>query len=67
MFSLVLGSLPSPLTYCRVHQRTWVTSLHRWVAFHVPTREGSPVVDALCDHCLGQSRGGAEAGGGNSV
>jgi hypothetical protein len=52
MLTLVLGSLPAPLTYCCVHQRAWVTSLNQWVAFHVPTRDGSPVTDAPCDCCL---------------
>ena len=51
MLALVLGSPPAPLTYCRVHQRAWVASLDRWVAFHVPTRDGSPGTDAPCDRC----------------
>ena len=51
MLALVLGSPPAPLTYCRVHQRVWVASLNHWVAFHVPTRDGSPVTDAPCDRC----------------
>jgi hypothetical protein len=51
MFALGLGSPPAPLTYCRVHQRAWVASLDRWVAFHVPTRDGSPSTDAPCDRC----------------
>jgi hypothetical protein len=51
MLSLFLGSSPAQLTHCRVHQRVWVASLDRWVAFHVPTRDGSPGTDAPCDHC----------------
>jgi hypothetical protein len=56
MLTLVLGSRPAPLTltYCRVHQRAWVASLDRWVAFHVPTRDGNPVTDAPCDRCCVQ-------------
>jgi hypothetical protein len=57
MLTLVLGSPPASLTYCRVHQCAWVASLDRWVAFHVPTRDGSPVTDALCDRCLVRPRG----------
>ena len=42
ILALGLGSPPAPLTSCRVHQRAWV-------AFHVPTRDGSPGTDAPCD------------------
>ena len=63
MLALVLGSPPVPLTYCRVHQRAWVASLDRWVTFRIPTRDGSPVTDALCDHCLVRSRGAEVVGG----
>ena len=61
MLSLVLGSPPAQLIYCRVHQRAWVASLDRWVAFHVPTRDGSPRRDAPCDRCPArhQWRGGS--------
>ena len=52
--TMFFGSPPAPLTYCRVHQRAWVASLERWVAFHVPTRDGSPGMDAPCDRCLGR-------------
>jgi hypothetical protein len=51
MLSLALGSPPAHVTYCRVHQRAWVASLDRWVVFHVPTRDGSPITDARCDLC----------------
>jgi hypothetical protein len=51
MRALVLGSPPAHMTYCRVHQRAWVASLDRWVAFHVPTRDGSPSTDTPCDRC----------------
>ena len=52
MLSLVLGSSPAGFTHCRVHQRAWVAALDRWVAFHVPTRDGNPVTDGPCDYCL---------------
>ena len=64
MLSMVFGSPPAPLTYCRVHQRAWVASLERWVAFHVPTRNGSPGTDAPCDRC-GVRPHGAEGVGGH--
>ena len=51
MLALVLGPPPAHMTYCHAHQRAWVASLDRWVAFHVPTRDGSPVTDTPCDHC----------------
>ena len=64
MFSLRLGSSPTGFTHCRVHQRAWVASLDRWVAFHVPTRDGSPSTDAPCDRCAaGYQR--VEGGGGH--
>jgi hypothetical protein len=61
MFALVLGSSPAPLTHCRVHQRVWVVALDRWVAFHVPTKNGSPVTDAPCDHCRAEPENGFSA------
>jgi hypothetical protein len=63
MFSLRLGSSPTGFTHCRVHQRAWVASLDCWVAFHVPTRDGSPVTDAPCDRCLGRPHDTEEVGG----
>ena len=66
MLALVLGSPPAQLTYCRVHQRAWVAALDRWVAFHVPTRDGSPSTDAPCDRCAAGHHG-AEMGGGQGV
>ena len=63
MFSLRLGSSPTGFTHCRVHQRAWVASLDCWVAFHVPTRDGSPVTDAPCDRCLAGHDNAAAVGG----
>jgi hypothetical protein len=62
MLSLVLGSPPAPMRYCRVHQRAWVTSLDRWVTFHVPTRDGNPSTDVPCDLCRTLPRGGEVLG-----
>jgi hypothetical protein len=66
MLALVLGSSPTGFTHCRVHQRAWVASLGRWVAFHVPTRDGSLVTNAPCDRC-GVQPHGAEAVGGRKA
>ena len=68
MLALGLGSSPAGLTHCRVHQRAWVASLDRWVAFHVPTRDGSPGTDAPCDRCAAgpQGRRGSEGTSGGA-
>ena len=63
MLALVLGSPPAQLPYCRVHQRAWVAALERWVAFHVPTRDGSPGTDAPCDRCGVRPHGAEMVGG----
>jgi hypothetical protein len=54
---MLLGSPSAHVTYCRVHQRAWVESLDRWVAFRTPTRDGISVTDAPCDTCTALSTG----------
>ena len=61
--TMVFGSSPAGFTHCRVHQRAWVVSLERWVAFHVPTRDGSPGTDAPCDRCGVRPHGAEMVGG----
>ena len=51
MFSTLFVSPTASLKYCRVHQRAWVESLDRWVAFREPVLYGSPVTEAMCDTC----------------
>ena len=51
MFAMLLVSPTARLTYCRVHQRAWVASMDRWMAFREPTLYGSPVTEAVCDLC----------------
>ena len=62
--AMLLGSPSAHVTYCRVHQRAWVESLDRWVAFSTPTRDGVSVTDAPCDTCTALPTG-AEGGGGH--
>ena len=69
--TMVFGSSPAGVTHCRVHQRAWVASLDRWVAFHVPTRDGSTSRDAPCDRCPARHQraegvGGASGGAGHA-
>jgi hypothetical protein len=61
MFATLLVSPRASLKYCRVHQRAWVESLDRWVAFREPALYGSPVTEAVCDICP-TSRNVAECG-----
>ena len=61
--AMILGSPSAHVTYCRVHQRAWVESLDRWVAFRTPTREGVSVTDAPCDTCTAMPTGAAGVGG----
>ena len=61
--TMVFGSSPAGFTHCRVHQRAWVVSLERWVAFHVPTRDGSPGTDAQCDRCAAGDQWAEGVGG----
>ena len=51
MFATLLVSPRASVKYCRVHQRAWVESLDRWMAFREPTLYGSPVTEAVCDTC----------------
>ena len=51
MFATLLVSPTASVKYCRVHQRAWVESLDRWMAFREPTLYGSPVTEAVCDTC----------------
>jgi hypothetical protein len=73
--AMLLGSPSAHVTYCRVHQRAWVESLDRWLAFRTPTRDGVSVTDAPCDTCTalpigaegsGGRRGWSEARGGRA-
>lgn len=60
---MLLGAPSTHVTYCRVHQRAWVESLDRWVAFRTPTRDGVSVTDTPCDTCTAMPTGAAGVGG----